>query len=163
MFCESETLVNCKSKQTTLRAAPRRIPAGCWSHAVLHRTAQKGRNERGQKRCFVSISHFRPVSNFAEKMAFRFLLVSSFVSLGFPVSYRRAEFRKRGHIPCHPCSPAIGLLSLRSSGALSGGQYQAVLYLRPRPGLRAIPNVDTPAGPQLLAVWQDFATAQHSG
>ena len=47
---------------------------------------------------------FLLVCNFTEKMAFRFLLVSSFVSLGFPVSYRRAEFRKRGHIPGHPFS-----------------------------------------------------------
>jgi hypothetical protein len=58
MFCESETLVNCKSKQTTPRAAPRRIRAGCWGHAVLHRTAQKGKTNGVKKRCFVSICRF---------------------------------------------------------------------------------------------------------
>ena len=58
MFCESETLVNCKSKQTTSRAASHRILAGCWSQAVLHRTAQKGKTNGVKKRCFVSISRF---------------------------------------------------------------------------------------------------------
>jgi hypothetical protein len=56
MFCESETLVNCKSKQTMPRAASRRIPAGCWSHAVLQRTAQRGKTNGVKKRCVVSCS-----------------------------------------------------------------------------------------------------------
>ena len=50
MFCESETLVNCKSKQTTSRAASHRILAGCWSQAVLHRTAQKGKTNGVKKK-----------------------------------------------------------------------------------------------------------------
>jgi hypothetical protein len=44
---------------------------------------------------FVSISRFLPVSNFTEKTAFRFVLVSSLVSSRFLVAPIRAEFGKR--------------------------------------------------------------------
>jgi hypothetical protein len=49
MFCESETLVNCK-KQATPRAAPGRIPEGVLEPRSSAWHAQKGRNERGQEK-----------------------------------------------------------------------------------------------------------------